>query len=81
MKRYLIIGVVMAALLAACGGDTGTSTTAGATDTTAGATDTTAGATDTTAGLLKQRPGARTRRRRPLAGWMSSSLPPRPRAR
>ena len=30
MKRYLIIGVVMAALLAACGGDTDTTTTAGA---------------------------------------------------
>jgi putative spermidine/putrescine transport system substrate-binding protein len=50
MKRYLIIGVVMATLLAACGDGTDTSTTAGATDTTAGATETTAGATETTAG-------------------------------
>ena len=50
MKRYLIIGVVMSALLAACGGDTETTTTAGATETTAGATETTAGATETTAG-------------------------------
>ena len=50
MKRYLIIGVVMATLLAACGGGTDTTTTAGATETTAGATDTTAGGTDTTAG-------------------------------
>jgi putative spermidine/putrescine transport system substrate-binding protein len=49
MKRYLIIGVALVTLLAACGGDTGTSTTAGATETTEGATDTTAGATDTTA--------------------------------
>jgi putative spermidine/putrescine transport system substrate-binding protein len=50
MKRYLIIGVVMSALLAACGGDTETTTTAGATETTAGATETTVGATETTAG-------------------------------
>ena len=50
MKRYLIVGVVMATLLAACGGDTDTTTTAGATETTAGATETTAGATETTAG-------------------------------
>jgi putative spermidine/putrescine transport system substrate-binding protein len=50
MKRYLIVGVALAMLLAACGGDTGATTTAGAADTTAGATETTAGATDTTAG-------------------------------
>ncbi|HEX2403691.1 MAG TPA: hypothetical protein VHM29_03230, partial [Acidimicrobiia bacterium] len=48
MKRYLIIGVVLAMLVVACGGDTETTTTAGATETTAGATDTTEGATDTT---------------------------------
>jgi putative spermidine/putrescine transport system substrate-binding protein len=50
MKRYLMVGVVLALVLAACGGDTGTSTTGGATDTTAAATDTTGGATDTTGG-------------------------------
>jgi putative spermidine/putrescine transport system substrate-binding protein len=50
MKKYLVVSVVLALALAACGGDTGTSTTGGATDTTAGATGTTAGATDTTGG-------------------------------
>jgi putative spermidine/putrescine transport system substrate-binding protein len=50
MKRHMMVGVVLALVLAACGGDTGTSTTGGATDTTAGATDTTGGATDTTGG-------------------------------
>jgi hypothetical protein len=50
MKRYLIVGVALALLLAACGGDTGTTTTAGGTETTAGATDTTTGGTDTTSG-------------------------------
>jgi putative spermidine/putrescine transport system substrate-binding protein len=50
MKRYLIIGVALAMLLAACGDDAGTTTTAGSAETTGGATDTTAGATDTTAG-------------------------------
>jgi putative spermidine/putrescine transport system substrate-binding protein len=50
MKRYLMVGVVMALLLAACGGDTGTTTTEGAADTTAAAADTTEGATETTAG-------------------------------
>jgi putative spermidine/putrescine transport system substrate-binding protein len=53
MKRYLIVGVALAMLLAACGGDTGTTTTAGATETTAGATETTAGATETTAGATE----------------------------
>lgn len=50
MKRYLIIGVALAMLLVACGGDSGTTTTAGGTETTSGGTDTTEGATDTTAG-------------------------------
>ena len=51
MKRYLIIGVALAMLLVACGGDSGTTTTAGGTETTSGGTDTTEGATDTTAGV------------------------------
>jgi putative spermidine/putrescine transport system substrate-binding protein len=50
MKRYLMVGVVMALLLAACGGDSGTTTTEGAAGTTAAATDSTEGATETTAG-------------------------------
>ena len=37
-------------LVVACGGDTGTTTTAGSTETTAGATDTTEGPTETTEG-------------------------------
>ena len=43
MKRYLIIGVVLAMLVVACGGDTETTTTVRSTETTAGATDTTEG--------------------------------------
>jgi putative spermidine/putrescine transport system substrate-binding protein len=45
-----MVGVVMALLLAACGGDSGTTTTEGAAGTTAAATDSTEGATETTAG-------------------------------
>ncbi|HEU5112643.1 MAG TPA: ABC transporter substrate-binding protein [Acidimicrobiia bacterium] len=53
MKRYLIIGVVLAMLVVACGGDTDTTTTAGATDTTEGATDTTEAPTETTGGATE----------------------------
>ncbi|HSO48968.1 MAG TPA: hypothetical protein VLS86_00355, partial [Acidimicrobiia bacterium] len=49
--RWLLLVTAIAMVLAACGGDTGESTTtAGSTETTAGSTDTTGGSTDTTAG-------------------------------